>query len=118
LPLLVILPNESRSLIPAEWTDLDASPQSAPAPTNPKLHLGTVTDLLHAGAVVDALLHRRPRTHGRDGKSVDEENNSVATPSELSQHPYSRNPDMGNAGERTKNTGDRSSGTADRPDNL
>ena len=42
----------------------------------------------------------------------------VATPSELSRHPYSGNPDMGDAGERTKNAGDHSSGTADRPSNL
>ena len=118
LHLTLILPNGSRSLIPAEWTNLDASLQSSLASPNPNLHLGSVRDLLHALAVVDALLRRRPPSHGSDGKSVGEENHSVATPSELSRYPHSRNPDMGNAGERTKNPGDRSSGTADHPGNL
>src|SRR5262249_26142248 len=53
---MLILPNGSRSLIPTEWTDLGASQQTAPASANLNLHLGSVGDLLHARAVVDALL--------------------------------------------------------------
>ena len=98
LHLTLILPNGSRSLIPVEWTDLNAAQQSLLAPPNPNLHLGSLRDLLHALAVVDALLHRRASSHGSDAKSIDEESHSVATPSELSRHSHSRNPDMGNAG--------------------
>ena len=80
LHLILILPNGSRSLIPAEWTNLDAFPQSPPAKPKPT-HLGSVRDLLQALAVVDALLRRRLPSHGSDGRSVGEENHSVATPS-------------------------------------
>ena len=116
LHLTLILPNGSRSLIPVEWTDLNAAQQSLLVPLNTNLHFGSLSDLLHAVAVVDALLHRRALSHGSDAKLIDEENHS-ATPSKLSRHSHSRNPDMGNAGQRTQNTGDRSSGTADRPGN-
>ena len=114
LHLMLILPNGSRSLIPTEWTDLGASQQTAPASTNLNLHLGTVRDLLHARAVVDALLHRGTSSHGSDAQSVGEENYSVATPSEFSGHPHSRDPNIGKPGKRAKNTGDRTSGAADR----
>src|ERR1035438_9475534 len=56
--LILILPDGSRSLMPNECSDLDSSTPGSPAVQNP--HLGFVTDLLHARAVVDALLHRRP----------------------------------------------------------
>ena len=114
LHLMLILPNGSRSLIPTEWTDLGASPQSAPASADPDLHLGSVRDLLHARAVVDALLDSRTSSHSSDAKSVGEENHSVATASELSGHPNSRDPNMGKPGKRAKNTGDRTSVAADR----
>src|SRR5262249_39255150 len=104
---MLILPNGSRSLIPTEWTDLGASQQTAPASANLNLHLGSVGDLLHARAVVDALLHSRTSSHSSDAKSVGEENHSVATPSELSGHPNSRDTIVARTKKREKNTGDR-----------
>jgi hypothetical protein len=111
---MLILPNGSRSLIPIEWTDLGTSQQNAPSSANSNLQLGSVRDLLHARSVVDALLHSRTSSHASDAKSVGEENHSVATPSELSGYPHSRDPNIGKPGIRAKNTGDRSSGAADR----
>jgi len=57
--LILILPDGSKSMIPANWTDLasEAQPQkSLPAQTAETL--GSLQDLLHARAVVDALLSR------------------------------------------------------------
>jgi hypothetical protein len=59
--LVLILPDGSKSMIPAEWTDfaLPTQPErtSSAAPTLAPT-VGTIEDLLHARAVVDALLSR------------------------------------------------------------
>ena len=115
--LILILPKGGRSLIPKEWTDLAVPRQEAPPQAKPTAHLGSINDLLHARAVVDALLSRRNPDNGSDEKSVDEENPYRATHAELSRHPHSGNSGLGNAGGGTKNVGHRSSGTTDRPSN-
>ena len=53
LDLLLVLPDGSRSLVPAGWTDLEgvAQPPAAGA-------LGCVEDLLAARRVLDGLLER------------------------------------------------------------
>jgi len=59
--LTLELPDGTRSLIPASWTDLDGVPPPTPegeTPTNASPLLGSVSDLLHARKVVDALLRR------------------------------------------------------------
>ena len=115
LHLILISPKGGRSLIPKEWTDLEAPPQESPPQAKPNAHLASIKDLLHARAVVDALLSRRTSETGRDEKSVDEENTHLATHAELSQHPHFGNSGVGNAGGGTKNIGRRSSGPTDRP---
>jgi hypothetical protein len=63
LLLLLILPDGSKALIPADWTDLASTtkPRSAPTATT----LGSLENLLHARAVVDALFGRlAPVTEG------------------------------------------------------
>jgi hypothetical protein len=65
--------------------------------TNPNTILGSVSDLLHARAVVDALLNRRTSQEG-DEKSIDKENAHLATHAELSRDPHSGNSGVGNAG--------------------
>ena len=117
LHLILISPKGGRFLIPREWTDLALPPQESVAQAKPNAHLGSINDLLHARAVVDALLSRRTSEIGRDEKSVDKENTCRATHVELSRHPHSENSDMGNAGGRTKSFGHRSSGTTDRASN-
>jgi hypothetical protein len=54
------MPQGGRALIPKEWTDLEALPPDSPAQANPHDNLlGSIRELLHARAVVDALLNRR-----------------------------------------------------------
>src|SRR5215471_1216550 len=66
LLLVLILPDGSKSLIPADWTDLGSPMQSigTPAATT----LGSLENLLQARAVVDALLGRLAA--GEDGNST------------------------------------------------
>jgi hypothetical protein len=54
LDLILVLPDGSKSLIPAAWTDLEpADEEGAQAET-----LGSVRDLLHLRTLVDAMLGR------------------------------------------------------------
>src|SRR6266498_2651113 len=55
LELLVVLPDGSKSLIPAAWTDLDSADVGAATDT---AALGSLAQLLHACTVVRALLAR------------------------------------------------------------
>jgi len=54
LDLLLVLPDGSKSLIPAAWTDLEPRTEGSEQPEA----LGSVRDLLQARTVVDALLRR------------------------------------------------------------
>src|SRR5271167_1913643 len=61
--LLVVLPDGSRSLIPAGWTDLAAMPVAEPAAATEdgRPHsLARLVDFLHARTILDALLSRVP----------------------------------------------------------
>jgi hypothetical protein len=60
LSLLVVLPDGSRALIPASWTDWTATAEE-PAQSRPEHRdscLASLADLLHARGIVDALLGR------------------------------------------------------------
>ena len=61
LYLLLKLPDQSRSLIPASWTDLqaraDVGPINGAAP--PQALLATMEDLLKARNVIDTMLSRK-----------------------------------------------------------
>jgi hypothetical protein len=58
LDLILVLPDGSKSLVPGSWTDLD--PQIAGAPeAEPSGGMASVSQLLRARAVVDALLARQ-----------------------------------------------------------
>src|SRR5215813_10263609 len=65
LLLVLILPDGSKSLIPADWTDL-ASPKPSGC-ASAATTLGSLETLLHARAVVDALL---ARLASEDGNSA------------------------------------------------
>ena len=54
LLLVLILPDGSKSLIPADWTDLASPTQSIGTPGTTTL--GSLEDLLHARALFDLLL--------------------------------------------------------------
>jgi len=68
LLLVLILPDGSKSLIPADWTDLASPTQSigTPAATT----LGSLEHLLRARALVDALLGRLAPVTSEDGIST------------------------------------------------
>lgn len=54
----LILPDQSRTLIPADWTDVaDHGDETTPSASLPQ-SLGSVADLLHTRRLVDALFRR------------------------------------------------------------
>jgi len=58
LELILVLPDGSKALLPASWTDL--APETAgTAEPEPSGSLASVSQLLRARAVIDALLARR-----------------------------------------------------------
>ena len=54
LDLILVLPDGSRTLIPASWTDLD--PSSSPLQAATLATLGSIADLLHAGYVLAGII--------------------------------------------------------------
>lgn len=68
LHLLLSLPDQSRSLVPASWTNLRARLEAAPgagtAPPQPLL--ATLEDLLKARNVIDTMLSRKTDAEERD----------------------------------------------------
>jgi len=112
--LVLILPDGSKSMIPAEWTDfaLPAQlerPTVVPAPPPPTL--GSLEDLLHARAVVDALLSRLAAVANTDSNK--ESSIARKKPKPVRSSPR-RNLSLGKHVRRTQDPGDRNSGTPDR----
>ncbi|MBK8753985.1 MAG: hypothetical protein IPL99_21085 [Candidatus Competibacteraceae bacterium] len=59
LHFLLILPDQSRSLIPADWTDWARRTQAPrPLPMGRGRCWGLLSDLLHTRSLLDALLNR------------------------------------------------------------
>jgi hypothetical protein len=59
LHVVLVLPDGTRSLIPASWTDLSHDENEPPAPKNQATaSVASVVQLLHMRTVVDALLRR------------------------------------------------------------
>lgn len=91
LELLLVLPDGSKSLIPAVWTDLDeaegtgAAGEAGQAATTT---LGTLTDLLHTVAVVSALSTRTRQTKEQAAQpSPLKEDNRAAHPAQSATRP-------------------------------
>jgi len=81
--LLLILPDGSRSLIPAEWTDWQAEARSTPASCAQEKCLMPLAGLLRIRTIADALLKRGPIP--RTGTSSHEESHAAdACPSRTS----------------------------------
>ena len=77
------------------------------APAKQTATLGSLEDLLHARAVVDALLDRLARPESEEASSTVNEEGALATKS-ISLRPSAQgNLRLGNPGERTKNSRDR-----------
>src|SRR5262249_12267125 len=80
LQLLVVLPDGSRTLMPARWTDLNPptvhpGPGAAAAQTPV---LASVSQLLCARTIVDALLRRCEAAHNAAARSGEEESEGEA----------------------------------------
>ena len=115
LLLLLILPDGSKSLIPADWTDL--APPAQPhvgVTSNQAAALGSQEDLFHARSVVDALLGRLARPQSEEADPVTKEG-VLAAKSETLRLPAQGNLRMGNTGKRTQISRDRNPRQTHRP---
>jgi len=114
--LVLNLPDGSKSLIPAEWTDFASRIQAQPtAPATGAATIGSLEDLLHARAIVDALLSRLP-TFQRESKKLQatKESPIARSKSELVRSSAPRNLPVGNPARGTQKTRDRNSRTPHR----
>src|SRR5215469_14966735 len=116
LYLLLILPDGSRSLIPADWTDfVPTEPPRAAVLTNQTATLGSLEALIHASALVDALLGRLAEPRSAEADSTAEKEGVLAETSESLRPAAQRHLRLGNSGERTQDSRDRNPRTAHRP---
>jgi len=112
LLLVLILPDGSKSLIPADWTDLASPSFGAPAATT----LGSLEHLLHARALVDALLGRLAPVTCEDGISTTtKESASANKKSKPLRSSPRRNLSLGNPPRGTPEPRHPDPGTAHRP---
>ena len=116
LHLVLILPDGSKSLIPAEWTDLASAVQ---LPRALRAHtattLGSLEDLLHARAVVDALLSRLAVPTSETGNSPARKESHIAREkSDPVRSSPQRDPPLGNTPRRTQDSRNQYPGAAPR----
>ena len=116
LHLVLILPDGSKSLIPADWTDIapTAQPQVS-VPSNQTATLGSREDLFHARAVVDALLGRLARPKSEEADPTVTKEGILAAKPETLRLPAQGNLRMGNTGKRTQGSRDRNPRQAHHP---
>lgn len=89
LCFILILPDGSKSLIPAEWTDFT---EAIPARKRDSGLIGSLDDLLQLRSLADALLQRGAAPAP---PSVPEQESHAATESELPRHPHPANTPVG-----------------------
>src|SRR5450759_5244753 len=103
LQFVLILPDGSKSLIPADWTDFK---HPSCAPQDSQL-VGSLDDLLRLRGLVDALLRRSADLPVRSGASQE---GHAATESELQRDPDSGDAPVGAVRRRAKTRRNRNSG--------
>ena len=114
LLLVLILPDGSKSLIPADWTDLASPTQSIGTPGTTTL--GSLEDLLHARALVDALLGRLAPVTSEDGLlTTTKESVRARKQSKPLRSSPRRNLRVGNTQRGTQKTRHPDPGTTHRP---
>lgn len=80
LHLLLILPDGSRSHIPADWTDFPNGEQRGLTDHSRQVALASLSDLLHARSIIDELLRRLPASCGKPAlQPIGKENKCAAT---------------------------------------
>jgi hypothetical protein len=109
------LPDGSKSLIPAEWTDLSPAPNLAVH--NHSAMLASLDELLRMRTVVDALLRRlAPATSGAAEPTTEESNRATTT--QLSGQPSAGDIRLGTPRSGTAKHLDPSPCTSDRQGSL
>jgi hypothetical protein len=112
--LILILPDGSKSLIPAEWTDYALPLAVAPSVSSAHISatLGSLEDLLHTRAIVDALFSRLAAGDSADSKSLATKESTIAgkkfkgKKSESLRPASQRNLPLGNVARRTQDARD------------
>ena len=114
LLLVLILPDGSKSLIPADWTDLASPTQPLSGPTAKTL--GSLENLLQAQAIVDALLGRLAPVTGKNGNSAATKESACARKKSKPLRPSPRRKlSLGNSQRGTQKPCHPNPGTAHRP---
>ncbi len=111
LYLILILPDGSKSLIPAGWTDFASVTESREALSVRAATLGSVEDLLHARTITDALLNRLAATKS---ETAEKESPLARKPSESLRSASRRKLSVGSSAGRATASGHRHSGKDDR----
>jgi hypothetical protein len=113
LHLLLVLPDGSRSLIPASWTDFPGSDQTIRTGHTPHVALASLSDLLHARSIIDALLRRLPTFREEPAQPTGKERER-ATESGYSGRSTARHSGVGKPEQRTASSPDRIPRETDR----
>ena len=113
LHLLLVLPDGSRSLIPASWTDFPGSDQPISADHSRHVALASLSDLLHARSIIDALLRRLP-TFCEEPAQLTGKERERATESGYSGRSTARHSGVGKPEQRTASSPDRIPRETDR----
>ena len=116
LHLLLVLPDGTRSLIPAAWTDLHDGP-NAPRANRHAATLASLVQLLRARTIVDALL-RRLGASDREAPQPQAEGRERAATAELPEDADTsrRGSCMGRTGRGPTGRGRGDAGPPDRED--
>ena len=111
LLLVLILPDGSKSMIPAEWTDFasPAQPRHLVSLQTSEM-LGSIEDLLHARAITDALLNRFAAS---TSEAVEKESHCAGELSESLRSATRRELSLGSDRGRAEVSGHRHVGAAD-----
>ncbi len=111
--LLLVLPDGSRSLIPAAWTDFPSSEHTSVDDLSADVTLAPLSDLLHARTIVDALLRQLPAPDEAAAGTRAGKERQRATESGHSGGPDPRQRRVGIAERGTTKGRRRGAGTAD-----
>ncbi len=112
LYLILILPDGSKSLIPAEWTDFVSATRPRQAVSvRATATLGSVEDLLHVCAITDALLNRLAAI---TSEAAEKESPLAGKPTESLRSASRRKLSLGSPTGRATASGHRDAGAADR----
>jgi hypothetical protein len=112
LHLLLILPDGSKSLVPADWTSLNSTPGLTALKQSATL--ASLDDLLHMRTVIDALLRRLALAKCETAKPNTNQESNGANPTQPFRSSSPGDLRLGTTGSGTTNHHYRSPGTPDR----